>query len=227
MSESAQRPEGGNEKNGNWKNRPRTPWEPNWNQWGYLRLMGVLQEVALRGLVSLSWGAELLILVYIHWLPSVCMQRCWDLAIASTNKAYTDLRAHWGTELWLPTLRLFQVPSSYFICHFAHSLKPEKARHPLLQALLYLKLENATIYGWWDRKKPFKSSWALLFSLTERKRHVTEVPSFSFAFVRCCMKTRQLELWQPSCGHEENTRSITERLIHQINHGTVRFKPLI
>lgn len=24
------------------------------NQWGYLRLMGVLQEVALRGLVSLS-----------------------------------------------------------------------------------------------------------------------------------------------------------------------------
>ena len=113
MSESAQRPEGGNEKNGNWKNRPRTPWEPNWNQWGYLRLMGVLQEVALRGLVSLSWGAELLILVYIHWLPSVCMERCWDLAIASTNKAYTDLRAHWGTELWLPTLRLFQVPSSY------------------------------------------------------------------------------------------------------------------
>lgn len=106
------------------------------NQWGYLRLMGVLQEVALRGLVSLSWGAELVILVYIHWFLPVCLERCWDVATASTNKAYTDLRAHWRTELWLPTQRLFPAPSSYFIFHFAHSLKPENARYPLLQALL-------------------------------------------------------------------------------------------
>lgn len=189
--------------------------------------MSVLQEVALRGLVSLSWGAELLILVYIHWVPPVCLGRCWDVATASTNKAYTDLRAHWGTEFWLPTQRIFPAPSSYFIFLFAHSLKPENARHPLLQALLEMELENATIYGGWDRKKPFWSSWALLFSLTERKRHVTEVPSFSFAFVRCCMKIRQLELWHPSCDHEENTKRITERLIHQINHETVRFKSLI
>ena len=63
------------------------------------------------------------------------------------------------------------IPSTFFLLHIPFCSFPEawKSRHPLLQALLYLKLENATIYGWWDRKKPFKSSWALLFSLTERE----------------------------------------------------------
>ena len=157
----------------------------------------------------------------VHTLsPPVCLERCWDVAIASTKLIQTS-------GFWLPTQRLSPAPSAYFIFFFAHSLKPENARHPWLQALLEMELENATIYGWWDRKKPFWSSWALLFSLTERKRHVTEVSSFSFAFVGCCLKTRQLELWQPSCGHEENTKSITERLIHQINHETIKFMSLI
>lgn len=85
---------GGNEKMGVEK-QAQNSWEPNLTNGGISRLMGVLQEVALRGLVSLSEGPELVILVYILQFLPVCLERCWDVATASTSKAYTDLRAHW------------------------------------------------------------------------------------------------------------------------------------
>lgn len=82
--------------------------------------------------------------------------------------AHTDLRAHWGTESWLPTQKLFPAPSPYFKVHLPHSMEAKNGRYPLLQSLLEPGLENASNSGQWDGRKPPWSSWALLSSLVER-----------------------------------------------------------
>ena len=226
MSESAQRPEGGNEKMGIGKTGPELPGSQTETNGGISGWWVCCRKWPWEVWSPCPEGQNVNNGVYT--LTPFCLRGKMLRSSYSIHKQGL-YRPQGSLGYRVVIAHPEAIPSTFFLLHIPFCSFPEawKSRHPLLQALLYLKLENATIYGWWDRKKPFKSSWALLFSLTERKRHVTEVPSFSFAFVRCCMKTRQLELWQPSCGHEENTKSLTERLIHQINHGTVRFKPLI